>query len=117
MNERLRKAFEAEMTLGRDFYGQAQYGKAIHHFERAHVLGQFYVGPHTQTHIWMFIVGVRTGNFREILGQLLRIPLGMIGSALGKVPLGNTGGTDIKLTATLPIPDDLKIHLDAGKSE
>jgi len=113
MNEKLKKAFQAELTLGKDLYALRQYDNAMRHFERAHVLGQFYVGPHTQTHIWMFIIGIRTGNFREIFGQLLRIPLGMIGSALGKVPLGNTGGTNIKLTATLPIPDDLKKHLDA----
>ncbi len=117
MNDKLRTAFKAEMSKGKAFCAQAQYAKAMYHFERAHVLGQFYVGPHTQTHMWMFFIGIRTGNFREILGQALRIPLGMIGSALGKVPLGNTGGTNVKLTATMPIPDDLKIHLDQGKSE
>jgi len=116
MNKKLRNAFKAEMKLGRDFYSRGSFDKAFHHFERAHVLGQFYVIPHTRTHIWMFIIGIRTGNMREIIGQLIRIPLGMIGSALGKAPLGNTGGANIKLSTTLPIPEDLKKYLDHDKA-
>jgi len=116
MHKNLRNAFNAEMSLGRGFYSKAQYEDAFRHFERAHVLGQFYVVPHVRSHIWMFIIGIRTGNIREILGQAIRIPLGMIGSALGKVPPGNTGGANIKLSTTLPIPDDLKIHLDQDKT-
>jgi len=117
MNEKLKKAFKAEMSLGRDFYSRAQYKDAFHHFERAHVLGQFYVIPHARTHVWMLIVGLKTRNLREIVGQLIRIPLGMIASALGKAPLGNTGGANIKLSKTLPIPEDLKTYLDQGDSK
>ena len=115
MDKELKAAFEKEMSLGKEFFSAARYEDAFRHFERAHVLGQFFVLPHVRSHIWMFFIGVRTGNFREIRGQLIRIPLGMIGSALGKVPKGNTGGANIKLSTTLPIPDDLKKHLDADK--
>ncbi|MCF6326622.1 MAG: DUF3703 domain-containing protein [Devosiaceae bacterium] len=115
MDKDLKAAFEKEMKLGKKFFAKAEYKDAFHHFERAHVLGQFFVLPHVRSHIWMFFIGIRTGDFNEIKGQLIRIPLGMIGSALGKVPLGNTGGANIKLSTTLPIPDDLKEHLDAGR--
>ena len=115
MDEELKSAFEKEMSLGRKFFSRAEYKVAFSHFERAHVLGQFFVFPHVRSHIWMFFIGIRTGDFREIRGQLVRIPLGMIGSALGKVPLGNTGGANIKLSTTMPIPDDLKKHLDVDK--
>ncbi len=112
MNRKLREAFNAEMTVGKSCFFKGDHAKAFHHFERAHVLGQFYVLPHVRTHIWMFIVGLRTGDLREIGGQLVRIPLGMIGSALGKVPKGNTGGANIKLSKTMPIPEDLRQFLD-----
>ncbi len=115
MDKDLKIAFEKEMKIGKEFFGRAEYEDAFRHFERAHVLGQFFVFPHVRSHIWMFFIGIRTGDFNEIKGQLIRIPLGMIGSALGKVPLGNTGGANIKLSTTLPIPDDLKEHLDADK--
>ncbi len=118
MNSRLKKAFKDEMSLGRRLFFKGQYEQAFTHFERAHVLGQFYVLPHVRTHIWMFFIGLRTGNFKEIKGQLIRIPLGMIGSALGKVPKGNTGGANIELSKTMPIPDDLQQYLnDNQKSE
>jgi uncharacterized protein DUF3703 len=113
MNSELRKAFEAEFAAGRKMFSDGQLDQAFHHFERAHVLGQFYVFPHVRTHIWMLFIGLRKGDFREILGQMLRIPLAMIGSALGKVPLGNTGGANVELTKPMPIPDDLQKHLDS----
>jgi uncharacterized protein DUF3703 len=115
MNSRLKDAFNAEMTLGKQSFFQRQFETAFHHFERAHVLGQFHVFPHTRVHIWMLLLGLRTGNRKEILGQLLRIPLGMFGSAIGKVPKGNTGGANVELTQRMPIPDDLSQYLDPDK--
>lgn len=112
MHKELRTAFEAEFTAGKRMLASGRLDKAFQHFERAHVLGQFYVIPHVRTHIRMLYIGLRKGDFREISGQILRIPLAMIGSALGKVPLGNTGGANVKLTKTMPIPDDLKKFLD-----
>lgn len=117
MNKKLRKAFDAEMSAGKAQFSKKQYDDAFHHFERAHVLGLFYVFPHVKTHLWMFFIGLRTRNFQEIRGQMIRIPLGMIGSALGKVPRGNTGGANVELTSTMPIPDDLMKHLDANEAE
>jgi len=117
MHKNLRKAFDKEIAIAKDFYSRAQYDESFHHLERAHVLGQCYVIPHTKTHVWMLCVGIRTGNLKEIAGQLIRIPGGIVASTLGKVPIGNTGGTNIKLTATLPIPDDLKIHFDHNEQE
>jgi len=115
MEGKLKSAFEKEMSLGKVFFARGEYDDAFRHFERAHVLGQFHVLPHARSHLWMFFIGIRTRDFREIRGQLLRIPLGIIGSALGKVPLGNTGGANVRLSATMPIPDDLKPYLDGER--
>ena len=40
-------------------------------------------------------------------GQAVRIVLGALGSAVGRVPVGNTGGTDISMFARLPIDPEL----------
>jgi len=112
MNDKLRKAFEKEMSIAKGFYSQAQYDDSFRHLERAHVLGQCFVVPHTRAHIRMLLIGIRTANLKEIAGQLFRIPGGIIASAIGKVPIGNTGGANIELTTTLPIPDDLKEYLE-----
>ncbi|HHG91177.1 MAG TPA: DUF3703 domain-containing protein [Devosia sp.] len=117
MKPRLKEAFEAEMALGKRHFSRKQFKEAFSCFERAHVLGQFHVLPHFRTHLWMFLIGLRTGNLNEIAGQLLRMPLGIVGSALGKVPKGNTGGANVKLSSTMPIPDDLKQYLEESEPE
>ncbi len=108
MGESLKKVFNQEMSLAKRCFSQGQFEKSFHHLERAHVLGQLYVVPHTRCHIWMLFVGIRTRNLKEVVGQLIRIPGGIVASALGKVPIGNTGGTNIKLTTTLPVPDEFR---------
>ena len=80
---------------------------AFAHLERAHVLGQWYVGTHTRAHLEMLRIGWHRRDAREILGQLLRIPGGIIGSALGRVPRGNTGGANVSALRQMPIPADL----------
>ena len=39
-------------------------------------------------------------------GQALRIVLGAIGSAVGRVPVGNTGGSDVSMFRHMSIPPD-----------
>jgi hypothetical protein len=101
------------MADGTRLYEQARYADAFRRFERAHVLGQRFVIPHTRTHVWMLRIGWKTRSVREILGQLIRIPGGIVGSALGLVPVGNTGGSNVPAMKRLSIPDDLKQYLDA----
>jgi hypothetical protein len=83
-------------------------GKAFAHLERAHVLGQWYVRSHLIAHSGMLRIGWRRRDLREIFGQPIRIPGGMIGSAIGRVPRGNTGGANVSAFRPLPIPPDLR---------
>ena len=108
MHPTLRAAFDAEMQSARRAIAGGSLAEAFSHLERAHVLGQWYVITHATTHVYMLRIGWRRGDLREILGQLLRIPGGMIGSAIGRVPRGNTGGANVSATRSLPIPQDLK---------
>lgn len=108
MHPTLQAAFDAEMQLARRALAEDDLNNAFAHLERAHVLGQWYPGTHVLAHLGMLRIGWRRRDVREIIGQLLRIPGGAIGSALGRVPRGNTGGARIGALRELPIPPDLR---------
>lgn len=108
MHPALRLAYDREMAAAVHCYGTGDDAQAFRHLELAHVLGQQYVAPHVRTHFWMLKIGLRRRSPSQIWGQLVRIVLGALGSAVGRVPTGNTGGTNISMFARLPI--DPAIH-------
>jgi hypothetical protein len=108
MNPELRQAFDAEMKAAIALYTAGSLAEAFPHLELAHVLGQRYVAPHVLTHYWMLKVGAQRGSFPEVGGQLVRLLLGALGSAVGIVPVGNTGGTNISMFKRLPIDPDIQ---------
>lgn len=110
----LRPHYEAELRAAQAAYNRQEPATAFHHLERAHVLGQRWAWSHTQVHLLMLWHGMRTGNVREILGQVPRIVFGFLGSLVGRVPTGNTGGANVKAEQPMPIPDDLQKLLNAA---
>lgn len=108
MNKKLQDAFNAEMTAAIKLYRAGDLAQAFLHLETAHVLGQRYVVPHVATHYWMLRVGLKRRSVYEVVGQLIRIVLGVVGSAAGRVPVGNTGGTNISMFKRLPIDPRIK---------
>lgn len=111
MTAKLRTAFNEEMQQARSRYYQGQFQQSFHHLERAHVLGQRHYVPHVINHYWMLKVGCRRRDVREVLGQLLRI-LGSVGSLIGWVPIGNTGGANVSAIKPMTIPQDLASFFD-----
>lgn len=111
-----KEAFEREMSAARGFEGQGLLDDAFRHLERAHVLGQRYVLPHTRTHWRMFLIACRRGDLAASWGQAVRMVLGALGSAVGKVPVGNTGGTNISMFARLPVEPELAKLMDDRKN-
>jgi hypothetical protein len=107
VNEIQRSAFDQELAGARHLLAQGCYADALSHLERAHVLGQERVVPHTLTHWLMLRIAVYRREPFAVLGQAVRIVLGALGSAIGIVPTGNTGGTDISMFKRLPIAPDL----------
>jgi Protein of unknown function (DUF3703) len=112
MKKALKQAFEAEMAAAAARYRKGQLVRAFRHLEVAHVLGQGHVLPHVRSHWWMLKIGMRRRSVREVTGQAVRIALGALGSAVGVVPVGNTGGTDISMFRRLPIAPELRALLD-----
>lgn len=116
MKSALRHAFHAELAAARRALAAGRLAQAMRHAENAHVLGQRYVIPHTQSHWLMLRIGVRRRSLREVWGQALRIVLGILGSAVGIVPTGNTGGTDIGMFRRLPIEPALAKLLNEDRA-
>lgn len=108
MHPTLAAAFDAEILYAERALDNNDLAEAFSHLERAHVLGQWYVRPHLIAHLGMLRIGWRLRDVREIVGQVIRIPGGVIGSAIGRVPRGNTGGSRVSAFQSLPIPPDLK---------
>lgn len=107
MKSECKEAFEAALSEGYALMFRGEYRRAYTLFGRAHVLGQRWVLPHIRSH-WAFMVwGWRRRDWQEILGQCLRLPVGIVGSLIGWLPMGNTGGADVRSTRPMPIPEDI----------
>ena len=112
LDQSRRTAFKSEANLARTAFASGENGTAFYHLERAHILGKPWAGPHSWTHWMMLRVGLRRRDFREIAGQLLRLAFGGLLSILGRLPVGNTGGSNVSATGPMPIPDDLKVYCE-----
>lgn len=103
-----------ELAMARELIQKAEYDDAFAHLERAHILGQAQVRWHVLSHWMMLEVALRRGQLAAAAGQLVRIVLGAIGSAVGHVPVGNTGGSDVNMFRPMPIPPDLLEVMESG---
>ena len=64
---------------------------------------------------YRFKIGLLRRDFKEVVGQLVRIPFGILGSCIGIVPTGNTGGSNVSMFAKMDIPKDIEKYF--SKSE
>lgn len=69
------------------------YETSLELLEKAHLLSQPYALPHLKVHWEMFKLALRSGEWKEVLGQIPRLILAMPGSWLGRAPKGNRGST------------------------
>ena len=108
MKPEQRAAFEREMSAAQDCISTGDIDSGFGHLERAHVIGQKYVVPHVRSHWAMLKLEWRRGQPVAVVGQAVRIVLGGIGSAVGVLPDGNTGGSNVSMFKRMPVRDDLK---------
>ena len=112
MNPARSVAFDHEITLAKALIAEGELEASFSHLERAHVIGQAFMVPHATSHWLMLTVEFRRGRVMAFFGQLIRIVLGVLGSAVGVVPVGNTGGTDISMFKRMPIEPELQNIID-----
>jgi hypothetical protein len=88
---------------------------AFRHLERAHVLGQSSTVLHVLAHWHMLRWGVAQRRLPEVLGQLLRLVGAATKTAIGWVPRGNTGGSNVPPWRSLPVEASLQRLIDSAR--
>ena len=119
MNEfgrRIRPYVEREILAAYQAEARGQPDVAFSHLERAHVLGQTSTVEHVRVHWHMLLWGIRQRDVRECLGQLLRVIGAAIGTAVGLVPQGYTGGTNVNPFKRMPIPPELAARIEEART-
>jgi Protein of unknown function (DUF3703) len=114
---RIRPLVRAELDVARISERQGAPRSAFRRLERAHVLSQASVTEHLRVHVHMLGFALRQRRLREAVGQLFRLALAGPGSALGRAPRGNTGGSDVGAFQPMAIPADLQALIDAATAE
>ena len=104
---RIRPYVESEILAAREAESRGQPDVAFSHLERAHILGQASTVEHVRAHWHMLLWSIRQRNVREGLGQLVRIVGAAISTAVGLVPQGNTGGSNVPPFQSMPLPPEL----------
>lgn len=104
--ERLRVC-RLELDRTRELLAAGELDAAVHHAERAHVLGQPWAGPHTAAHWLMLRIGLARRDGREIFGQVIRLAAGGVLTLMGRVPDGNTGGANVSPEKPMAVAPDL----------
>lgn len=107
-------AVETELSASEVCYREGREVEAFHHLERAHVLGQAITLEHVRIHVRMLCWSVRQGDAREALGQVFRIAGAACMTALGLVPRGNTGGSNVSAFRSMPISADVAVLIKAA---
>lgn len=93
-----------ELSLARDAESP---DAAFRHLERAHILSQYSTRDHVAVHWHMLRWAAAQRDVREAFGQLVRIAGAATKTAIGWIPTGNTGGTNVSAFKPMPVPDDL----------
>ncbi len=110
----VRRAWADEHAAARRARADGNPSREVHHLERAHILSQPFAIPHVRTHIARLGYGIRHRDRREITGQVIRLLVAGPGSAIGRYPLGNTGGANVSAIEPMDIPADLQAILDGN---
>jgi hypothetical protein len=113
---RIQPSVQAELEEAASAEAQGHFSTAFQHLERAHVLGQQATTEHVRVHWRMFRLAVRNRMPGEAFGQAWRIVGAALFTAVGLVPEGNTGGSDVSGFRRMPVPEDLQAKLDAARA-
>ena len=111
----LRLYYEREISSYYNCLSDENLQQAWRHLEKAHVIGQAYPLQHSYVHWKMLQFGFRIKSRKEIAGQIPRLLVGGVKSFVGKIPVGNTGGSNVPPLKPLPIdPEIMEMFRKAG---
>ncbi len=108
---RIRPVVDAELSAACVAEHSGKWAASFRHLERAHVLGQASTIEHVRVHAQMLVWALRHQDLREAFAQVLRVGGAATKTLFGLVPAGNTGGADVGVFRSLPIPTDLAASL------
>ena len=94
---------QSEIALANELETEGKLSESFHHLENAHVLGQESTWWHVKVHVLMLLWAIRQRDTKECMGQIVRIFGAATKTAIGLVPAGNTGGSNISPFKKLPI--------------
>jgi len=87
---------------------EQNFEEAWHHLERAHVVAQDRLGQHCFAHWRMLKIAWKTRDWRELLGQIFRLSLAPIGNITGRLPIGNSGRSNVSAFARMEIEPEIR---------
>jgi Protein of unknown function (DUF3703) len=103
----LKVVFDKEIQESSILLRQNELVLAWQKLERAHIIGQPWAVEHTISHWKMLLFAFKIKKTKEIIGQLPRLFIGGIKSYVGKIPTGNTGGSNVHPLKKMEISDDI----------
>ena len=107
-----RRLIDAEMGRFEAARATGDVAQAWVALERAHIVSQPYLGPHVANHWAMLRYAFERCDWRETGGQVLRIALAPLGALTGRIPIGNTGRSNVSAFKPMLIADDLLAKLN-----
>ena len=111
---RARHLIAAEMAIYRAARAARDFATAWKALERAHIVSQPFLGPHLANHWAMLQFALAERNSGEVIGQIVRLALAPLGALTGRIPIGNTGRSNVSAFQPMPIPDDLRRVIEAA---
>lgn len=111
--QRIRSHVEAELNASHTAVEAGDFVTAYRHLERAHILGQPSTRLHVVVHWRFFVLALRQAHLLDVIGQGFRLIGAALFTAVGLVPHGNTGGTDVSAFKRMPIPEELQRIIDS----
>lgn len=107
--------FDAELRRAALRDAEREPAGSFKHLERAHVLGQSSTRLHVMAHWHMLKWAVRNVSPGEFFGQVMRIIGAATKTAVGLVPEGNTGGSNVSPFKRMAAPGDLAAIIERAR--
>ncbi len=109
----MRRLVSDEMTAFRTARAAGEIDIAWRHLERAHIVSQPHLGLHFASHWSMLGFAIEQRDWREGVGQIVRLALAPLGALTGRIPIGNTGRSNVSAFRPMPVPQDLVAKIEA----